>query len=63
MKYRRMGDTGLSLSEIGFGCGGNAGLMTKGSYKEQIDAVARAAELNAFLEKVPYARYQRRHGR
>ena len=29
MKYRKLGQTGLELSEIAFGCGGNAGLMLR----------------------------------
>src|SRR5260221_94228 len=45
MKYRRVGSTDLSLSEIGFGSGGNAGLMVRGSLAEQRHAVARAWEL------------------
>ena len=45
MRYRRIGDTNLSLSEIAFGCGGNAGLMTTGSEQEQCAVVARAIEL------------------
>lgn len=44
MRYRRMGNTDLSLSEIAFGCGGNAGLMTSGSRRERCRAVARAME-------------------
>ena len=45
MRYRRMGNTGLEVSEIGFGCGGNAGLMLRGSPAEQTRIVARALEL------------------
>ena len=45
MKYRTIGTTDLSLSEIGFGCGGNAGLMVRGTRDEQIAVVARALEL------------------
>ncbi len=45
MEYRRLGGTDLSLSEIGFGCGGNAGLMVRGSAKEQIEIVAQALDL------------------
>ena len=45
MRYRSIGKTDLRLSEIAFGCGGNAGLMIRGSEREQIAAVARAIEL------------------
>ncbi|MCC2095768.1 MAG: aldo/keto reductase, partial [Hyphomicrobiales bacterium] len=45
MRTRSVGNTGLSLSEIGFGCGGNAGLMLRGEAKEQERIVARALEL------------------
>ena len=45
MRYRRVAETMLNLSEIGFGCGGNAGLMVHGSHAEQRRAVARALEL------------------
>jgi len=43
--YRRIPNTTLSLSEIGFGCGGNAGLMVRGSHDEQQHVVARTLEL------------------
>lgn len=45
MRYRTLGRTGLRISEIGFGCGGGAGLMVKGSPEAQKAAVARALEL------------------
>ncbi len=45
MRYRRVAETTLSLSEIGFGCGGNAGLMVRGGHLDQQRAVARALEL------------------
>lgn len=45
MKQRQIGRTGLFVSEIGFGCGGNAGLMVKGTPDEQRAAVATALEL------------------
>jgi aryl-alcohol dehydrogenase-like predicted oxidoreductase len=43
MKYREVGD--LRLSEVGFGCGGNAGLMLRGDPATQRRVVARALEL------------------
>ena len=45
MEYRQVGGTELRVSEIGFGCGGNAGLMVRGSPEEQQRVVARAVEL------------------
>ena len=56
MQYRSMGSTGLSISEIAFGCGGTAGLMVRGSFDEQVQAAARAIELgiNYFDESPDY---------
>jgi L-glyceraldehyde 3-phosphate reductase len=45
VEYRQVSDTELRISEIGFGCGGNAGLMVRGSPEEQRQVVARAIEL------------------
>ena len=45
MEYRQVGNTALRVSEIGFGCGGNAGLMVRGSPDEQRRVVERAVEL------------------
>ncbi|MFL9900710.1 aldo/keto reductase [Paraburkholderia fungorum] len=45
MHYRTIGMTGLDVSEIGFGCGGNAGLMVRGNFSEQRAIVERALEL------------------
>jgi aryl-alcohol dehydrogenase-like predicted oxidoreductase len=45
MKRRLLGRTGLSVSEIGFGCGPTAGLMVRGDARTRRDAVARALEL------------------
>jgi aryl-alcohol dehydrogenase-like predicted oxidoreductase len=45
VKRRPLGRTGLSVSEIGFGCGPTAGLMIRAEPKARRDAVARALEL------------------
>lgn len=45
MQTRPIGTTGISLSEIAFGCGGNAGLMLRGEAREQERIVARALDL------------------
>ena len=45
MQYRTLGRTDLRISEIGFGCGNNAGLMTRGSHEEQLQAVRLALDL------------------
>ena len=45
MRYRPLGRTGLNISEIGFGCGNTAGLMTQGSVEDERAAVQRAVEL------------------
>ena len=44
MQYRRIGKTGLRVSEIGFGCGNNAVLMVKAPYEEQVKVVRRALD-------------------
>jgi L-glyceraldehyde 3-phosphate reductase len=56
VKYREVGNTGLRVSEIGFGGGGNAGLMIKGSPEEQRNTIARALELgiNYFDQAADY---------
>ena len=45
MRYRALGRSGLQVSEIGFGTGDNAGLLVRGTEREQQDVVGRALEL------------------
>ena len=45
MKRRLLGRTGLSVPEIGFGCGPTAGLMVRGDAGTRREVVARALEL------------------
>ena len=56
MNYRDVGNTGIRLSEIGFGCGGNAGLMVKGTLEQQREAIQTALEsgVNYFDEAPDY---------
>ena len=44
MKTRRIGATDLVVSQIGFGCGGNAGLMVRGTSAEQERVIGRALD-------------------
>jgi len=44
VRYRCIPQTTLRLSEIGFGCAGNSGLMVRGSRDEQSRTIARALE-------------------
>jgi len=44
MKTRRIGATDLVVSQIGFGCGGNAGLMVRASAVEQGRVIGRALD-------------------
>ena len=45
MDYRKFGNTGINVSEIGFGCGDVGGLMVRGEPTDRVKAVARAMEL------------------
>ena len=45
MEYRKLGRTGIDISEIGFGCGNVGGLMIRGEPADQVSAAARAIEL------------------
>lgn len=54
MRYRRVGTSELVVSEIGFGCGGNAGLMIRGGHEEQLRIIARALELGVtYFDNAP----------
>ncbi len=54
MEYREVGNTGVRVSEIGFGGGGNAGLMVKGSPEQQREAIGRAIELGInYFDQAP----------
>ena len=54
MNYRELGSTGVRLSEIGFGCGGNAGLMVRGSPEQQREAIQSALELGVnYFDQAP----------
>ena len=56
MEYRQVGNTDMVISEIGFGTGGAAGLMVRGSHEEQLRIIDRAIELgiNYFDESPDY---------
>jgi aryl-alcohol dehydrogenase-like predicted oxidoreductase len=45
LNQRPLGQTGQLISEIGFGCGNQAGLLVRGTPQEQLQAVSRAVEL------------------
>ena len=45
MQYRMLGNTGLRVSEIGFGCGNVGGLMVGGRHEDQLGAVRHALDL------------------
>src|SRR6266540_4915772 len=45
MRYRTLGKTGISISEIGFGCGNVGGLLIRGEEDDQFAAIERALDL------------------
>lgn len=44
MEQRQLGNTGLTVSALGFGCGNVGGLMVRGTHEQQVEAVKRALE-------------------
>src|SRR5216683_2201530 len=44
MQQRPLGNTGLDVSALGFGCGAVGGLMVRGDADEQRQAVTRALD-------------------
>lgn len=56
MNYRYIASCDLNVSEVGFGCGGTAGLMVRGSFDDQVKAVEHAIEagINYFDEAPDY---------
>src|SRR5580704_4714254 len=54
VQYRNVGTSALVVSEIAFGCGGNAGLMVRGRHEEQLPVIARALELGVtYFDNAP----------
>ncbi|MGV6874709.1 aldo/keto reductase [Pseudochelatococcus sp. B33] len=54
IKQRSVGSTGLMVSEVGFGCGGNAGLMVGADPAEQSRVIAHALDLGiTYFDNAP----------
>ena len=54
MRYRRVGASDLTVSEVAFGCGGNAGLMVRAERREQVRVIARALDLGVtYFDNAP----------
>jgi aryl-alcohol dehydrogenase-like predicted oxidoreductase len=54
VQYRNVGRSALFVSEIAFGCGGNAGLMVRGRHDEQLSIIGRALELGVtYFDNAP----------
>ena len=54
MRQRALGETGLSVSEIGFGCGGTSGVMGRGTLEQRRAIVASANDVGInFFDTAP----------
>jgi aryl-alcohol dehydrogenase-like predicted oxidoreductase len=54
MRQRALGESGLSVSEIGFGCGGTSGVMGRGTREQRRSIVARATDAGInFFDTAP----------
>ena len=54
MRYRKVGASDLTVSQVAFGCGGNAGLMVRAEGREQVRVIARALDLGVtYFDNAP----------
>jgi aryl-alcohol dehydrogenase-like predicted oxidoreductase len=54
MRLRALGETGISVSEIGFGCGGTSGVMGRGTREQRLAVVASATDAGInFFDTAP----------
>ena len=54
MRQRPLGNTGLNVSEIGFGCGGTGGVIGRGTREQRLAVVARAIDAGIdFFDTAP----------
>lgn len=44
MEHRQMGQTGLKVSTLGFGCGSVGGLLVRGDYADMVQVIAHAVD-------------------